>query len=592
MRPEPPVIDQDPDATRMLTPQNDPQATRMLKPQGDPEATRMLTRDELASATGDEPEASPAQGNVSEHSEPIKLPAEEDAHDAGQPSIDVVTNDPITYGLEADPLLPTIGASEAPNPVMPSGSDRTPLSRREVAAVSEERAYYANDMATPYLSSRQAMENERETRRRHSRTRAILITIVVLAILGGAGWFIWQNLPKPKVEVIPEYQTVNIEQGEFLDAFEVASHAQPIDEQGVSVSVSGTISAILVSNDDHVDEGQELFHLESPTIRDAVQRALDALNAAQSDTDSRYAALDEARQALENEEKEVESLKKASESSTTTSSKAALAAAEAVVEQSRKNVTEAENRVSDSEQTLQAVQQTYDLAREQEDKLTVYAPISGNVEDLSEDLKEGKNTANGDQLCTILDKSSLRIELEIPEEERDRVQEENEVRLLFPDITDLGVITTSISSIEEHDDGTKVAIVILDEPDERITPSTKVRASIVLQSIPKSLLVPLEAVKSDGEGNDHLNVLLDPTRGIVTKVPVTVVARNKTQAAVTADNIQKDNPVVLDDIDEPKSNKKDDEKDDESSSEDEQEQSEGEGESEESEGEGDEEQGE
>ena len=71
-----------------------------------------------------------------------------------------------------------------------------------------------------------------------------------------------------------------------------------------------------------------------------------------------------------------------------------------------------------------------------------------------------------------------------------------------------------------------------------------------MQSIPNSLIVPLESVKTDDDNSTYLNVLLDASRGIVSKVPVRVVAKNKTQAAVSSDSIQKDNAVVLGDVDE------------------------------------------
>ncbi|MDO4797927.1 MAG: efflux RND transporter periplasmic adaptor subunit, partial [Coriobacteriales bacterium] len=546
--------------------------------------TQLLDRGGLAQDAGnaaadnDKTVASPALGYGMERKnmlDPFEDVGQSQDESSQEPF--VVAADPAEQMVDADPLLPIIGADEVPQPVNPAEASRARLSRREVAAVSEDRAYYEGG-ATPYLSQRQAQEKAEETRKRHSRIRVILVTLFILVAMGVGGWFIWQSLSKPPAPPVPEYQTANIEQGEFLEIVDKTSQVSPLDEQDVSTEASGSLSSALVSNGDHVDEGQELFHLESPTIRDAARRAQDALDAAQADTDARVRALEQAQQNLSNEEKQVENLKKSanstnsnSNSNTTTdsgaASKAAIAAAEAVLEQARRNVEDAENRVRDSETTLQAVQETYNLAHEQELKLIVRAPISGTVEGIDSELKEGDNIANGERLCRVLDKSAMRLELELSQDEAQSVKEGNEVRLTFPAVADLGTITTEVDSVEEPEDEDEEAPVVvtifIEDPDERITPNMEAKASIVLQSIPNQLIVPLDSVKTDDDNSTYLNILIDSTRGIVSKVPVRVVAKNKTQAAVSADNIQKDNTVVLDDVEHTSSQQEESSKTDE-----------------------------
>lgn len=564
---------QDPQATQLLGGQ-DPAATQLLG-KSDPMETRLLDRDDLeqgpgdASGDQDRTVASPALGYGMERKNMLD-PFGDDEQDETPL---VVASDPADQMVDADPLLPVIGAEDVPQPVVPSDASRERLSRREVAAVSEDRAYYEGG-ATPYLSQRQARERAEETRKRHSRIRVILITVFIVAAMGAGGWFIWQSLSKPQAAPVPEYQTANIEQGEFLETVNKTSSVSALDEQDVNVEASGSLTSMLVSNGDHVDEGQELFRLENSSIHDAAQRAQDALDAAQADTDSRVRALEQAQQTLANEEKQVENLRKSANATTTTvssdghtttttteggtaASKAAVAAAEAVLEQAKRNVEDAENRVKDSETTLQAVQETYNLAHEQELKLIVHAPISGTVEGIDSELKEGKNIANGEQLCRVLDKSAMRLELKLTQEEAQSVKEGTEVRLTFPAVADLGTVTTKIESVMEPEEETEeeeeepvTVSILLEDPDERITPNMEAQATIVVQSIPNSLIVPLESVKTDDDNSTYLNVLLDASRGIVSKVPVRVVAKNKTQAAVSSDSIQKDNAVVLGDVDE------------------------------------------
>ncbi len=545
--------DADPGATRLMSQDADPGATRLMSQDADPGATRMMGQDEMPGLSSDETIASPELGFGLERQNMLEPFAEEEKPDD---SPLVVTNDPIEHGVEADPLLPTISAKDAPEPMVKP--KRSFLSRRKVAAVNKDREYYAGE-ATPYLSSQQAQEDIRQTKRRQARVRVAIITVVILVLSGAAGWFLWQAIGSRKTEAVTQYDTAKIVLGEFVDGLTVSCHTDPLEQQEISTEISGSIASVSVTNGDHVDEGQEILRMESTTVSDSLQRAQDALDKAQADTDARVAALDQANQVLANEEKEVETLKQNANAGTTgtdptattgtTSSaaaKAALAAAEAVLEQAKNNVTEAENRVKDSENTLQAVQETYDLAHEQEQKLTIHAPMSGVVEGLAEDLKEGKSLTNGQMLCTVTDKSHLRIEMEIPEESREGVHEGMDVRLVFPDIPDVDPQSSTISSIEDRDEGS-VAIIEIEDPDERIANvnEAKVDASVVLKSIPDSLLVPLDALYTDEDGNSCINILVDETRGIVTKAVVRIIASNKTQAAVSADNIQKDNVVVI-----------------------------------------------
>ena len=60
--------------------------------------------------------------------------------------------------------------------------------------------------------------------------------------------------------------------------------------------------------------------------------------------------------------------------------------------------------------------------------------------------------------------------------------------------------------------------------------------------------MPSNALHTAENGSDYLEVLLDPSRGIVTNIPVKVLANDGTKAAVEADNIQADTSVVISSI--------------------------------------------
>lgn len=456
---------------------------------------------------------------------------------------------------EPDPLLPTIGPESAPNPLRKPITANKPLSRFEVAAVSEDRSYYVQDSATPYLSSAQAEEDVQQTRRRHRRMRIALVSILSVIALGVGAWAIWQNLPRVVTQTQTlKYKTATIIKEEFLDTYETTAATQAADERSVSPEVSGTIASVNWENGDDIEEGYVVFRLESPTIEDALNRAQNAYDAAQADVESRNQTLDNARDKLAREQETVDKLKSSEGAEQTTANQAAISAAQAVVDDARNAVEEAETHLRDAEQVRDAVRETYDLAVEQEDKLRVYAPISGTITGLdTNEVQVGKTVTTGMQLCSIVDTSSLVIEVDIPEDERGDIEEGLEVRLTFPDAPDVGTIQTEVESVEERDDGERVvAIIRINDPDERITPNMSVHVVFVKKSITDALIVPKEAVNTDDDDQTYLNVLLDPTRDIVTKVPVEVVARNKTQAAIEAENVQKDNTVIIGDVTEQK----------------------------------------
>jgi len=107
-------------------------------------------------------------------------------------------------------------------------------------------------------------------------------------------------------------------------------------------------------------------------------------------------------------------------------------------------------------------------------------------------------------------------------------------------------LKTTISSISKDDD-TSMAVMIFDRPNDDVKKGVTVDTSLILQSVPDSLLVPLQAVQTSKNGAPYLNILLDPSRAIVTRVPVQIVAQNATHAAVKADNIQAGNAAIVND---------------------------------------------
>ena len=214
-------------------------------------------------------------------------------------------------------------------------------------------------------------------------------------------------------------------------------------------------------------------------------------------------------------------------------------------------VKSAQQELDTAKQTLENIQQMYDNAKTQFDHLTVRSPISGWLSDLNTAATPSATLIGTERLCTVSDLTSYLVQEEIPADRLGQVHEGEEARLSFPSINDL-FVTSYVSSVSANDDGAiHYANVIIENPDERITKNIACNVSIVVQSIPNVIVVPLEAVHTNAEGGTELNMLLDPTRGINAYVHVNVLATNGTQAAIESDSIQVGTSVILPDLETP-----------------------------------------
>ncbi len=422
------------------------------------------------------------------------------------------------------------------------------LSRGEVAAISvDERSFYVTDVPSPYLSSRMANEDIHKTRRRHARTAAIVTILFILAVLGVSGWFLWQTMHKEVAAALPEYVTTTIEHGEFLETVEATSLLRPADEEGVSAGISGKIAEMLVQDGAQVNEGDEICHLNNPTITDSYNKARQAYDTAVANVDAKARALDEANRALSSAQAAAASQTPTTNSTTTTQQQqqqqSQSTAAQGAVTNAQAKVQSAQNEYNRATESLHSIESTLQLAQEQQDLLTIHAPITGTVNNMNAQATVDAGVTGSTHLCTITDSSQLSLQVEIPDDVRPRVSVGQEVRITFPSIEDLSV-TTTIDSFED-DETKQVANVLIKEPDQRLQKGTTAAASVIVQSVPDSLIVPLETIQHDKNNAPFLEILLDPTRDIKANIPIQIVATNKTKAAVAASNIQEGNTVII-----------------------------------------------
>lgn len=492
------------------------------------------------------------------------------------------------------------------------------LAYDEVAAMPVHRRYYVNDVPSPYLSKRQAKENIEATRRRHTIISTVLVLILITAMLGAMGWFVWDTLKPEERPDVPTYNTATIERMEFVDSIDTTTIVLPIDERSVISEVSGTVTQILAAEGALVNEGDVLYTLDNPTVTETFYKAQEALDTAQASVDAKEQALLEAQADLAQAQGRSSSSSSSNSSSSSSGSSSSssssntyddsgsdsslttdtsnsttniarmatsptfhLAAeydygdsssytddttssgrtgsnsssssssssssrpkttaetkAEAAVKKAQKELNQAK-------EDLEPIQAMYDRAQVQYDHLTVRSPINGTVSDLNSSIKTDSGIIGSERLCTVSDLSAYLVLQELPEQRVGQVHEGQEARLSFPSIGDL-FVTSFVTDVYDNEEGTaRIASVVIENPDERITKNMACNVSIIIQSIPNVLVVPIEALNTNAEGGTELNMLLDPSRGINTYVHVNVLGTNATQAAVEADNIQAGTSVIL-----------------------------------------------
>lgn len=575
--------------------ESDQEATQLASaPNVDNEATRLAAIPNpadlptVASATRDEATQPATVPHVSEpDGEATRLISPEDEE----------TNEVLFPEHETQPYEDRTFIDEGP-----TNPEGVRLGKNEIAAVPVHHTDYSNDAATPYISVRQAKKTPEE--RRHTRkVVAILVCIAILTGLAGVCIAFYHSfMSNTQTEDVQQFNTATIQSGEFIDSIDNSTVLRPVQTQDVIPQVSGTIASVSVQDGDQVSKGDVLFTLANQTITDEAAKAKDAADQAQQEVtaktqdqttaqqelDAANKAVTDAQSAIDNllgvasgttatfeSEEDANTGDSDSETSDATHSseqtveeaeeklpdadKAKLSSLETELQAAHDKVTEAEAKVQSAQSALQTandnlstLKDASDKAADQVKKLTVTAPFAGTVSDLSDSATEGSEVTGSSVLCTVSDVSQFVVTATVPESKISQVSVGQTARLTFPDLPDLGTIEASVTKIgstpaQSGNDTVYPVTITITDPDSSLTTGTTVQSSIILQSLPDSLIVPIEAVQTGDDGNSYLDVLLDPTRGIHTMIQVTVTASSDTQAAVESPNIQADTQVILPD---------------------------------------------
>lgn len=346
----------------------------------------------------------------------------------------------------------------------------------------------------------------RATLVRRGRFRRFWLFAIILILVGtGLGWWF-----------VPRAVDVRIAQAVKRTAKDVrvlnaSGYVVARRKATVSAKTTGKITAVYVEEGMHVKSGQVVARLEDDTVRDQIDVAKAALSAARASVEQAQARLKDSSLKLS---------RTRSLASRNLASAASLDQAEADYRVARATLDSAQAGVLKAKGQLALEQQALD-------DTFIRAPFSGVV--VSKDAQPGEIvspiSAGGGftrtGICTIVDMSSLEIEVDVNEAYIQRVHEGQRALAIlnaYPDWQIPAHVINIVPTADREKSTVKVRIG-LDKLDPRILPEMGVQVWFLAQGERdrRAVFVPTAALHADGD-KAYVFTLRD---GRARRVPVT-----------------------------------------------------------------------
>ena len=351
-------------------------------------------------------------------------------------------------------------------------------------------------MTTNLKEELASLKIDREARGGGSRPGLWIALIVFLAVIAAGGWYLWSR--EPVIEVRTANAAVRTGAAGAPNAVLNASgYVTARRRATVSSKVTGKVMEIFVEEGKAVKRGQILARLD-----DSQLRAMQSVEQAQLASAQKAAAENEARL----KEAELTLGRRQQLVKEKVISKAELDSAEAEVDSLKARIAMAHQQVEVARRQLDARQT--DL-----NDMVVRAPFDGVA--ISKDAQPGEMispvSAGGGftrtGICTIVDMSSLEIEVDVSESYINRVKPGQPVEAVldaYPEWRIPSKVITSVPSADRQKATVRVRIAF-DQLDPRILPDMGVKVSFLSEAPPLAsageqararVLVPKGAVRT------------------------------------------------------------------------------------------------
>jgi RND family efflux transporter MFP subunit len=340
---------------------------------------------------------------------------------------------------------------------------------------------------------RQTLDELRIERTPTRRSKSPVVLLIVLLLFAGVGAGVIWWLNRPKATVV---RTLIVQQpvtgGNRLNA---SGYVTARREATVSSKVTGKVVEVLVEEGMKVEAGQVLARIDS-------SNAEKSLHLSEAQAESARKALEETRANLERAERELSRFTKLAASQVASQSELDRADAEAKSLKARLARQEADVTVAEREVALW---------RQQMDDTTIRAPFAGIVTaknaqpgEMISPMSVGGFTRTG--ICTIVDMSSLEIEVDVSESYINRVQSGQPVEATLDSYPDWRIPSKVIAIIPTADrnKATVKVRVGFEKLDPRILPDMSVKVVFQgagdAQATARNITIPKSAVRQrDGK---------------------------------------------------------------------------------------------
>ncbi len=375
-------------------------------------------------------------------------------------------------------------------------------------------------------SERQALDDLRIDRAsaRRSKTPIVLLILLLLLAIVAAAVVWWMKRPKAvSVRTITVQQPVSSSDRTLLNA---SGYVTARRAATVSSKVTGKVIEVLVEEGKKVEAGQILARIDSSNVEKS-------LLLAEAQAGSSRKAMDETRANLEQAEREFRRLTQLAENKIASQSDVDRAESETKAMKARLGRQQADVEVAEAEVALW---------KQQLDDTIIRAPFSGIVtsknaqpgEMISPMSAGGSFTRTG--ICTLVDMSSLEVEVDVNESYINRVQAEQAVEATldsYPEVHFPSKVIAIIPTADRQKATVKVRVGFV-KLDPRILPDMSVKVAFQsaaeAKATPRPITIPAAAVSKQG-GRDVVWLVRD---GRVERRAITVGATRGEEVTVAA----------------------------------------------------------
>jgi len=316
-----------------------------------------------------------------------------------------------------------------------------------------------------------------------------LAAVVLLAVAGGV-WFVMAGSRAVPVQAaVAQAMPATGTSASVLDA---TGYVTARRSATVSAQITGTLTAVLIEEGDHVEDGQVLARLDDTAQRAQLAQAEAQLHAAQATLVQWQSQLEQARRDWKRADDMV----------------GRKLVSQQAVEQAHTQVETLAAQVATQRKMIELGEASVSAAQVQLGYCTVRAPFTGvviakaaQVGEIVSPLSAGGGfTRTG--VGTIVDMDSLEIEVDVTESYINRVQPKQPAQAILDAYPDWKIPAHVIAIIPTADRGkaTVKVRVAIEQKDSRILPDMGVRVSFLEEGKkadappPKGVLVPVAAI--------------------------------------------------------------------------------------------------